>query len=266
MAEKIKHNITHVETTTNSKQELLTKTKKNATPYRIGAIILWILGLACEVLAVLFFTVKIDWSVLYEDPGYTISWIAALVLDLILVAIGSLLWKKANHTDPASKKNKVKFWIQNNLGVIIAAIAFVPFVIIALTDKQASKKDKTLATIIAAVALVICVLFGIDWNPVSQEEMLADAGFDTVYWTESGTVFHAYEDCSHLNHSLNLFSGSSTAAIESGKTRMCKTCEAKLAIEEENGTSSLLDDDDDLKITDNDDENGLADEDNESED
>lgn len=231
MAEKkVTHNITHVDSTTNSKEELLAVTKKNATPYRIAAVILWVLGLVCEVFAVLFYTVKLDWAFLCEDPGHTIAWIAALVLDLILVVIGSLLWKKANHMDPASKANKTKFWIQNNLGVIIAAIAFIPFIIFALTDRNASKKDKTMATIIAAVALVVCCLFGIDWNPVSQEEMLENAGLENVvYWTESGTVFHAFEDCSHLNHSFELFEGNSTAAIEAGKTRMCKTCEARLA-------------------------------------
>lgn len=234
MAEKKKvtHNITQVESTTNSKEELLAKTKENATPYRIGAFICWILGLACEVFAILFFTIKIDWSILYENPGYTIAWIAALALDLIFVVIGSLLWKKANHVNPASKKNKTAFWLQNNLGIIVAAIAFIPFVIFALTDKNASKKDKTIAAIAAAIALCIGVLFGIDWNPVSQEEMLEEAGLaDTVYWTESGTVYHAYEDCGHLNHSVELFSGTSTAAIENKKTRMCKTCEAKLAAE-----------------------------------
>ena len=222
---KVTHNITLVDSTTNSKEELLAVTKKNATPYRIGAVILWILGLVCEVFAVLIFTSKIKWS-----SGHTIAWIGALVLDLILVVIGSLLWKKANHMDPASEKNKTKFWIQNNLGVIIAVIAFIPFVIIALTNKEASKKDKTIAAVVGIVALLICSLFGIEWNPASQEEMLENAGIeDSVYWTESGTVYHAFEDCPHLNHSQDLMKGSRTAAIEAGKTRMCKTCEKKLA-------------------------------------
>ncbi|MBQ0101451.1 MAG: hypothetical protein KBT31_01465 [Firmicutes bacterium] len=235
-AKKVTHNVTHVESTTNSKEELLAVTKKNAAPYRIATVILWILGLVCEVFAVLFFTSKLEWGVLCEEPGHTIAWIAALALDLILVVIGSLLWKKANHTDPASKKDKVKFWIQNNLGVIIAAIAFIPFIIISLTDKNASKKDKTMASIIAAGALVVCCLFGIDWNPVSQEEMLTNAGlYDSVYWTESGTVFHAFEDCPHLNHSVNLFEGKSADAVKAGKTRMCKTCQNKLAALAESG-------------------------------
>ncbi|MBQ4170308.1 MAG: hypothetical protein II614_01730, partial [Ruminococcus sp.] len=70
-----------------------------------------------------------------------------------------------------SKKNKLRFWIQNNLGVVVAAVAFIPFIIIALTDKNASKQDKTIAAIAAAVALAVGVLTGIDYNPVSQEDL-----------------------------------------------------------------------------------------------
>ena len=246
---KVAHNITHVESTTNSKEELLAVTRKNATPYRIAAVILWILGLVCEVFAILFFTIKIDWSVLYEEPGYTIAWIAALILDLIFVVIGSILWKKANHMDPASKKNPTKFWIQNNLGIIIAAIAFIPFIIFALTDKNASKKNKTIAAIAAAVALVIGILFGIDWNPVSQEEMLENAGLDNkVYWTASGTVYHAFVDCGHLHNSTDLFDGSTTAAIENGKTRMCKSCEKRLEKEQQSPTVSKVAEDQPVEV------------------
>ncbi len=224
---KTTHTYTKVEAKSGSKEELLAQTKKNATPYRIAAVILWILALGCEVLAILFFRCAIDWGVLFNEPGHTIAWIAALVLDLIFLIIGSLLWKKGNHLDPAKKAQKTKFWIQNNLGVIVAVLAFVPFIIFALTDKNATKKSKTLATIVAVVALVIGLLFGIDWNPQSQEQMLEDAGFTTVYWTESGTVFHTHDDCGHLANTENLLTGSSAAAIEAGKTRLCKTCEKK---------------------------------------
>ena len=226
-----KKTTTHVASTTNSKEELLAVTKKNAKPYRITAIILWILGLVCEVFAILFFCVKVDWGFLYDEPGYTIAWISALALDLILVVIGSLLWKKANHTDPAPASNKFRFWLQNNLGVIVASVAFIPFIIFALTDKNASKKNKTIAAILAGVALLIGVLFGIDFTPVSQQEMLAEYGVaGTVYWTESGSVYHAYLDCGHIANS-DVFDGSIAAAEENGKTRICKSCDNKLAKE-----------------------------------
>lgn len=215
--------------------ELLAATRKNALPFRIGAIVCWILAIVCEVFAILFFTIKLDWGFLYEEPGHTIAWIVALVVDLILVIVGSLLWKRGNHLDPAKKSQPARFWIQNNLGVIIAAIAFIPFIIFALTDKNATKKSKLLATIAAVVALLIGVLFGIDWNPLSQEEMLENAHIDTVYWTNSGTVYHAfYDECYHIagkEHNTT----SSAEAIKEGKTRMCKYCESKL--EKEAGTA-----------------------------
>lgn len=224
---KVTHKVTRVNQASETKEELLAKTKKNATPYRIGAILTWIVAIAAEVMAVLFFVKKIPWEYAEEEPGYWVVVIGALVLDLIFLIIGSSLWKKANHLNPASKKNAFTFWLQNNLGVIVAAFAFVPFIIIALTDKKADKKSKTIAVIAAAVALVIGGLASYDWNPVSQEEMLEQAGIEDVYWTKAGGVFHLTEDCPHLNHSEELFTGTSDAAIEAGKTRVCKTCERR---------------------------------------
>ena len=172
---------------------------------------------------------------------FRICWGAFLLLDLILVIVGSQLWKKGNHLDPASEKNKVRFWIHNNLGVFISVVAFLPFIILVLTDKKASKQSKTIAAVAAVVALVIAGLTSVDWNPISQEEMLENAHIDTVYWTASGTVYHAFEDCSHLNHSVELLEGDSATAIENGKTRMCKTCEARVAREAEEAVDSVTD-------------------------
>ena len=183
-------------------------------------------------MAILLFTQKVQFGFTQENPGYIISFIACIVLDLVALVIGSQLWKKGNHLDPAPKANKTRFFLQNNLGVIVACIAFIPFLLIAILDKNADKTTKIVAIVAAAVALLIGGLTSVDWNPVSQEEMLEAAGVDTVYWTDSGTVFHAFDDCQHLNRTVNLNVGTSTAAIENGKTRMCKTCEARLAKEE----------------------------------
>ena len=220
---KVEHNITQVQAQSSNAEELQHITKGNATPYRIIAIVLWVLALGFEVLAILLFVKKI--TITYAIPNVWQA-VIALVLDLICLVIGSQMWKKANHMDPASKKNKLRFWIQNNLGVIVAAVAFIPFIIIALTDKNASKQDKTIATIAAAVALAVGVLTGIDYNPVSQEDLAEQQQLITedVYWTPGGGVYHTHEDCGHLANSYELSKGSVTAAIENGKTRICKTC------------------------------------------
>lgn len=234
---------TAVKKTRVSKEELLAGARKNALPYRIFAVILWIIAIGFEVMAIVFFTHKLEFDFTVENPGWTISWLVCLGLDLICVVIGSLLWKKGNHLDPASKKNKAGFWLRNNFGVIMTAIAFIPFIIFALTDKKAGKQSKIIAVAAAAVALIIGTLFGIDWNPVSQEELLASAHVGTVYWTDNGTVYHAYNDCYHLRNTpaASLHEGS---AEESGKPRLCKTCEAR-AEKEEDDLSIVTDSDKD---------------------
>ncbi|MBR4206502.1 MAG: hypothetical protein IKQ92_13600 [Clostridia bacterium] len=226
-AGKVQHTYTQVGQQSASKEELLAVTRKNALPYRIAAIILWVLAICFEIFAILLFVHKIEFGFTVENPGWTISWIVCIVLDLVCVIIGSNLWKKSNHLDPASAKSPFRFWLHNNLGVVMAILAFVPFIIVVLTDKNSNKQSKTIAVIVAVVALLIGGLTSYDYNPISQEELLENADIDTVYWTASGTVFHAYDDCSHLSNTVELLTGTSASAIENGKTRLCKTCEAR---------------------------------------
>ena len=197
----------------------------NAGGYRAGAVILWLAAIALEVVAVLVLFSKIE--ITFMNPLYFI--IGALVLDLVCVIIGSQLWKKANHIAPASEKNKVKFWLWNNMGLIVCAFAFVPFIIIALTNKEADKKTKTIAAVVAIVALLIGGVASVDWNPISAEEKEAAIAAlnQDVYWTRFGGVYHTSTECSHLNNSDELFTGNVEQAIADGKTRLCKTCEKR---------------------------------------
>ena len=206
----------------------------NATGYRIGAIICWVLGLVCEVFALLFFKQKFH---IFGDGASIdlVSVIALLVIDLIFVIIGSSLWKKANHIDPASEANKIKFWLWNNLGVIVSAVAFIPFVIIALTDKNADKTSKTVAVIVAAVACLIGGFTSYDYNPVSSEQLQAATnalGDTTVYWTEYGNSTHKYHidsDCQHLKNTKSdeIKYGTVEQAFAGNATALCKTCQKK---------------------------------------
>ncbi|MBQ2600179.1 hypothetical protein II582_02185 [bacterium] len=65
------------------------------------------------------------------------------------------MWKKANHIDPASEKNKAKFWLWNNLGTILSVVAFLPIIILVFTNKDLDKKSKSLVGGVAIAALVI---------------------------------------------------------------------------------------------------------------
>ena len=201
----------------------------NATGLRIGAVALWVAAIAFEVLAILIFTGTINWTFM----GTTAQLIIALVLDLICVVAGSLLWKKANRIKPASEKNKLKFWLWNNMGVIVAAFAFIPFVIIALTDKKADKKTKTIAIIAAVVALLIAGVASYDFNPVSKEDLEAatTAIEGDVYWSPFGKVYHTATDCQALNISEQLTVGSVEEAVAANRTRLCAYCAKRDAIE-----------------------------------
>ena len=202
----------------------------NATPYRIGAIVLWVLAIGFEVLAVLVTFGKIDLKFM---PTLW-QMIAFLVLDLGCLIAGSQLWKKANHIKPASEKNKVKFWLWNNMGLIMTIICFVPFIILLLTNKNADKKMKVVGVACAAIMVIIGGLVSYDWNPVSAEQkeaaMAAISG--EVLWTNSlgGKVYHTHEDCQALNRTEELVQGTVEQAIAANRTRLCAFCARRDAI------------------------------------
>ena len=166
----------------------------NAGGLRAGAIILWLLAVGFEV--------------------------------LVCVIIGSQLWKKANHIRPASRKNAFTFWLWNNMGVVVACIAFVPIIVIMLTNKDLDKKTKVIAVVAAIIALLIGGVASYDFNPVSLEEQTAaiNAIDGTVYWSRFGKVYHTHDDCQALNRTEELTYGSVEQAIAAGRTRLCKFC------------------------------------------
>lgn len=201
----------------------------NATGLRVGAIILWVAAIVFEVLAIGAFLGKIDLMfcpVLYQAIGF-------LVLDLVCVIIGSQLWKKANHIKPASEKNPLTFWLWNNLGLIVSVLAFLPLIIIILSNKESDKKTKTIATIAAVICLAIGGVTSYDFYPVSAEQQQAAMATITadVYWTKYGKVYHTHKDCQHLNRTEELIYGSVEQAIAENHVRLCKTCASKDGIQ-----------------------------------
>jgi hypothetical protein len=119
------------------------------------------------------------------------------------------------------------------MGLIVCTIAFLPFVILALTNKDTDKKTKTIATVVAAVALLIGGAASIDYNPVSQEQQTAaiEAINTDVYWSPFGKVYHTHEDCQALNQSDSLTYGTVEQAIAENRTRLCSFCAKKDNIE-----------------------------------
>lgn len=228
MAEKKEHKLVAAAGGEGKTEHKLQEAKPtgNASGLRIGAVLLWVAALVFEILAVLILFGKIHMTFL------PVMWqlIIMLVLDLACVIIGAQLWKKANHIDPASEKNKLKFWLWNNMGVIACVIAFVPIIILMLTNKELDKKTKAICTVVAIIALLIGGVASYDWNPVSEEQLetaVEELGDTTVYWAPFGKVYHTHEDCQALNRSESLTYGTVEQAIEANRTKLCSFCAAR---------------------------------------
>ena len=202
--------------------------KERAKTRRIWAIVCWVIAIAFEVIWILKLTDVINW---FSGLDITAFLIICIVLDLIFVIVGSLLWKKANHIDPASEKNKTKFWIWNNLWTILSVLAFLPIIILVFTDKDLDKKSKKLVGWIAIAALVIAGLASYDYNPVSSEqleraekEVLQVSPSGTVYWAEYSKKYHVDKDCPAFSNSETVYEGTVRDAYERWLTDPCRRC------------------------------------------
>ena len=202
---------------------------------RIGAIVLWVLAIVCEIFAIMalfqYFVPPFHMSML-------LFLIIMIVLDLAFAILAAQLWKKANHIKPMSeKRGKFLFYVWNELGVIMACICFIPLIILLLKNKNLDKKTKIIAVIVAAVALLITGAASADYNPISAEQKEeAESQITTdVYWTQFGHKYHLNIDeeggCPYVRDSATVFKGTVTEAIESGRTAICSYCASHYAEE-----------------------------------
>ncbi|MEF3405341.1 hypothetical protein [Agromyces sp. CCNWLW203] len=196
--------------------------KKQATTFRLIAGGLWLLAIAGEAFTIFW--------VLRQVPVNMVLLIILIVVIGALAIGGSLLWKKANRLDPASKEDKVRFFVQNQLGAIIAVIAFLPLIILIFTNKDMDGKQKALAGIIAIVIGGGALALGVDYNPPSVEQYTAESntieqltGQDLVYWTKSGSVFHVCAEVPDVNKESKdgqIYEGTVADAHAAGKDRL----------------------------------------------
>ncbi|HPX33800.1 MAG TPA: hypothetical protein PK345_01860 [Bacteroidales bacterium] len=210
------------------------ESKSKATRLRVISAILWLLAIGAQVVAI---------SLLFRQPINMMWIIILIVIDLALAITGSILWKKSNRLDPASEKNKFLFFMQSQLGLVVAIIAFLPLVIFILTNKNLDAKQKGILGGIAGLALIIAGVTGIDFNPPSVEQYTEQTqrveeltGKNEVYWTKSGTKYHIYEDCHAINKDVTteIFQGTVAQARElKNITELCKFCENRAAKEVE---------------------------------
>ena len=218
-------------------------TKGSSVLYRVLAFVLWALAITCEIFAIMALTKSfvIQFKKGAAQTNILLTLILFIVLDLALAIIAAQLWKKANHIKPMSEKNKFLFYLWNELGVIMAAICFIPLLIVLIKNDKLDKKTKTIATVIAAAALLIAGFASADYAPVSseQKEEAMEQITQDVYWTPGGHKYHlkidseegANDGCYHLRRSSTVIVGSIEEAINSGKSTMCKYCAENFAAE-----------------------------------
>lgn len=211
---------------------------------RIGAVLLWIVAIVCEVFAIMAITKNFTIQLTHNgETNMWITFIGFVVLDMAACITAAQLWKKANHIKPMSeKRGKFLFYLWNELGVIMACICFIPLIVLLLKSDKLDKKTKTIAAIIAAVALLITGAASADYHPISAEQKDEAESQITgdVYWTQFGHKYHlkwngdedaeqVEVDCPYIRDSNTVYKGSVTEAIESGRTAICSYCAAHAA-------------------------------------
>jgi hypothetical protein len=227
--------------------------KGKATMLRVFAWIFWLLALGGEAAAIFW--------LLKQDPINMTYLIIAIVVIGALALTGSLLWKKANRADPASKAQPFRFFVQNQLGAIITMIAFIPLIVLILLNKDMAKKDKTIASVVAGVIFAAVFAASIDYGPASVEDYTAQnltcadlpadtpadeievcntdvarvtqlTGTNMVTWTKSGEVYHLCEAASAVNlesQDNQIYTGTVADAIAEGKDRLTLQVDQELS-------------------------------------
>lgn len=143
-----------------------------ATRLRIYALIAWAIAIAGEGVGIyLLLHHKFDAG----TGGGNLPLLIGLLVGIAIFAIaGSMLWKAANKHDPATRADGFQFFVQNQLGAIISLIAFLPLLLLILTDKNMDPKNKQIAGGIGGVLAVVAVLLGVNFKPPSVEQYTQD--------------------------------------------------------------------------------------------
>lgn len=214
--------------------------KAQATRLRIIALVLWAVAIALELVAI-FWLLRPPFDELVANQGFP-QWrwwtlLGFIAVIGVLAVIGSQLWKSANHHDPASRKEPVRFFIQNQLGAFIALLAFLPLIILIFMNKDMDQQQKGIAGAAGVIVALAAVALGVDFKPLSQEQAAVESqvvtqlvGEDLVWWSAGGGVVHLCEGVSDLqNATTQLASGPIADAFAQGKTGITLRLETELS-------------------------------------
>ena len=204
--------------------------KGKAKQLRLFAFLLWIIAIGGQVFAILKLI-----------SNENLVWLIVVIVAILALSItGSMLWKKANRLDPASEKDKVRFFVQNQLGAIMGVLAFLPLVILIFMNKDVDGKTKAIAGSVAVVDLRVAGISGVDFAPPSiekytkeineQTDIIKDLNFDNdnVFWSTAGNKYHIFEDCQHIKGREGVTNGTVKESWDQkGISELCKTCEKR---------------------------------------
>ncbi len=142
--------------------------KGKAKKLRTFAGLSWLVAIGTEIGAIVL--------VLKDkfNEGNLALLIGLLVVIAIFAMAGSVLWKRANKHDPATKAEPTKFFIQNQLGAIITVLAFLPLLALVFMDKDMDPRTKKIAGGIGVGLAALATVVGIDFNPPSVEQYTQD--------------------------------------------------------------------------------------------
>ncbi|WP_311243403.1 hypothetical protein [Microbacterium sp. WCS2018Hpa-23] len=221
--------------------------KSKAATFRWIAVALWVIAIAAEAVGIFWLLRQREYvgedgtlvrdpdTGLLEEQGVTAqfpqwAFITLLVLLVVIAALaitGSILWKKANRLDPARKSETLRFFVQNQLGAIIAIIAFLPLIILIFLNKDMDKGQKATAGIVGIALAVLATVIGVDFTPPSVEQYTADQsaviqllGKDEVVWVDGGAVYHVCDEVSDIQTGSEKRTGTTAEAVEAGKSRL----------------------------------------------
>ena len=113
--------------------------KSKAKKLRLMAGGSWFVAIATEIAAIVALKKNTF------DSGGLVLLIGLLVVIAVFAILGSILWKKSNRHDPATRSEPFKFFVQNQLGAIITIIAFLPLLALIFLDKDMDPKNKKIA-------------------------------------------------------------------------------------------------------------------------
>ena len=142
--------------------------KSSAFNLRLMAAISWVIAIGAEIYGVVQL---LQGKFSAATNGANLPLLVGLLIGIAVFAIaGNFLWKRANEKDPATKADAGRFFFQNQLGAIITLIAFVPLLLLILTDKNMDPRTKKVAGGVGAVLAVIATLIGVSVKPPSVEQ------------------------------------------------------------------------------------------------